>query len=188
MLKVCIPACQELVKERDTAFRAVAKLAIGPGEATLKGKVTLSDIDARNGYTITSEGEGGIAGFTKDGAKVHLSDAEGRGTTLAYDVRANVGGKIAQLGGGRSTASPRRCLTPSSPIFAKAASPSGSFGLVGPWAALARRQRPQTARGALGASAFLEYVGCEPRSGMSLIGNALRNRRARRRSRSASRR
>src|SRR6516225_4629282 len=98
VLKACIPGCQELVKEGDTAFRAVTKLAIGPVKATFKGKVTLSDIDAPNGYTITGQGEGGIAGFAKGGAKVSLADAEGGGTTLAYDVQANVGGKIAQLG------------------------------------------------------------------------------------------
>ena len=98
VLKACIPGCQELVKEGDTAFRAVTKLAIGPVKATFKGKVTLSDIDAPNGYILTGEGEGGIAGFAKGGAKVSLADAEGGGTTLAYDVQANVGGKIAQLG------------------------------------------------------------------------------------------
>ena len=98
VLKACIPGCQELVREGDTGFRAIAKLAIGPVKATFKGKVTLSDIDAPNGYTITGEGEGGIAGFAKGGAKVHLTDAEGGGTVLAYDVQANVGGKIAQLG------------------------------------------------------------------------------------------
>jgi carbon monoxide dehydrogenase subunit G len=97
-LKACIPGCQELVKDGDSAFRATAKLAIGPVKATFKGKVTLSDIDPPNGYTITGEGEGGIAGFAKGGAKVHLTDAEGGGTRLAYDVQANVGGKIAQLG------------------------------------------------------------------------------------------
>jgi uncharacterized protein len=98
VLKACIPGCQELVKEGDTGFRAVAKIAIGPVKATFKGKVTLSDIDPPNGYTISGEGEGGIAGFAKGGAKVHLTDTEGGGTTLAYDVQANVGGKIAQLG------------------------------------------------------------------------------------------
>jgi carbon monoxide dehydrogenase subunit G len=71
----------------------------GAGEGqTFKGKVTLSDIDAPNGYTISGEGEGGIAGFAKGGAKVHLQDADGGGTMLIYNVEANVGGKIAQLG------------------------------------------------------------------------------------------
>ena len=72
-------------------------MKIGPVGASFKGKVQLSDIDAPNGYTISGEGEGGIAGFANGGAKVLLADAPG-GTLLKYDVQANVGGKIAQLG------------------------------------------------------------------------------------------
>ncbi len=98
VLKICIPGCQELEKVSDTEFAAVAKLAVGPVKATFKGNVMLSDIDAPNGYTITGEGQGGVAGFAKGGAKVRLVDAEG-GTQLSYDVEAQVGGKIAQLGG-----------------------------------------------------------------------------------------
>ena len=98
VLKSCIPGCQELEKTSDTGFRAVAKLAIGPVKATFKGAVTLSDLDPPNGYTISGEGQGGVAGFAKGGAKVRLEDSEG-GTRLTYDVDAQVGGKIAQLGG-----------------------------------------------------------------------------------------
>ncbi|WP_046868361.1 CoxG family protein [Microvirga massiliensis] len=98
VLKACIPGCQELEKVSDTEFAAVAKLAVGPVKATFKGNVILSDIDAPNGYTITGEGQGGVAGFAKGGAKVRLAEAEG-GTQLSYDVEAQVGGKIAQLGG-----------------------------------------------------------------------------------------
>jgi uncharacterized protein len=98
VLKACIPGCQELEKVSDTEFAAVAKVAVGPVKATFKGNVTLSDIDAPNGYTITGEGQGGVAGFAKGGAKVRLAEAEG-GTQLSYDVEAQVGGKIAQLGG-----------------------------------------------------------------------------------------
>jgi len=98
VLKACIPGCQSLEKTSDTAFQAVAKVAIGPVKATFKGAVELTDLDPPNGYTIGGEGQGGIAGFAKGGAKVRLADAEG-GTTLSYDVEAQVGGKIAQLGG-----------------------------------------------------------------------------------------
>lgn len=98
VLKSCIPGCQELEKVSDTEFQATVKAAIGPVKATFKGRVMLSDIDAPNGYTISGEGQGGVAGFAKGGAKVALSEAEG-GTRLAYDVEAQVGGKIAQLGG-----------------------------------------------------------------------------------------
>lgn len=97
VLKKCIPGCQSLEKTSDTGFAAVAKVKIGPVGATFKGKVELSDIAPGEGYRITGEGEGGIAGFAKGGAKVSLADAPG-GTLLKYDVEANVGGKIAQLG------------------------------------------------------------------------------------------
>jgi uncharacterized protein len=98
VLKACIPGCQSLDKTSDTSFAAVARIKIGPVGATFKGKVQLSDIDAPNGYTISGEGEGGIAGFAKGGAKVALVQAEAGGTLLKYNVEANVGGKIAQLG------------------------------------------------------------------------------------------
>jgi len=98
VLKACIPGCQELEKIGDTEFRAVAKLAIGPVKATFKGAVALSDLEPPNSYTISGEGQGGVAGFAKGGAKVRLEPAE-TGTRLVYDVSAQVGGKIAQLGG-----------------------------------------------------------------------------------------
>jgi len=98
ILKSCIPGCQSLEKTSDTSFSAVAKLKIGPVSATFKGAVQLSEMDPPNGYKISGEGEGGIAGFAKGGAVVKLSEPEGGGTLLAYNVEANVGGKIAQLG------------------------------------------------------------------------------------------
>ena len=99
ILKRCIPGCQDLHKESDTEFQAIAKVAVGPVRATFKGKVLLSDIDAPNGYTISGEGQGGVAGFAKGGAKVRLDDGDNGGTRLSYDVEAHVGGKLAQLGG-----------------------------------------------------------------------------------------
>ena len=98
VLKACIPGCDELTKDDDTHFSAVARIKLGPVKATFKGKVALSELDPPNGYTISGEGEGGIAGFAKGGAKVALSDADGGGTKLRYDVDAQVGGKIMQLG------------------------------------------------------------------------------------------
>ncbi len=97
VLKACIPGCESLEKAGDNGFAAVAKVKIGPMAATFKGKVELSDIVPDVGYTITGEGEGGIAGFAKGNAKVALADA-GNGTLLRYDVEAHVGGKMAQLG------------------------------------------------------------------------------------------
>lgn len=98
VLKACIPGCEELERTEDNGFRAVAKVKVGPVKATFKGKVVLSDIDAPNGYTITGEGEGGVAGFAKGGAKVQLAEVP-EGTKLTYDVEAQIGGKLAQLGG-----------------------------------------------------------------------------------------
>jgi carbon monoxide dehydrogenase subunit G len=98
VLRACIPGCQSLETTGDNGFAAVAKVKVGPVSATFKGKVTLSEIDPPNGYRITGEGEGGVAGFAKGGAVVKLEDAEG-GTKLTYDVEAQIGGKLAQLGG-----------------------------------------------------------------------------------------
>jgi len=97
VLKACIPGCESLEKTGDNGFAAVVKTKIGPVSATFKGKVELSDLVPLVGYTIKGEGEGGIAGFAKGGAKVSLADAPG-GTLMRYDVEAHVGGKIAQLG------------------------------------------------------------------------------------------
>src|SRR6478672_5000329 len=97
VLKVCIPGCQSLEKTSENEMQAVAKVKVGPVSATFKGKVTLSDIDPPNGYRISGEGQGGVAGFAKGGAVVKLAD-DGGATILAYDVDAQVGGKIAQVG------------------------------------------------------------------------------------------
>ena len=97
VLKACIPGCEELEKTDEHGFRAVAKMKVGPVSARFKGKVTLSDLDPPNGYRISGEGEGGVAGFAKGGAAVALAERDG-GTLLKYDVEAQIGGKLAQLG------------------------------------------------------------------------------------------
>jgi carbon monoxide dehydrogenase subunit G len=98
VLAACIPGCQSLEKEGDDRFAAIAEVKIGPIGARFKGAVALSDLDAPNGYTITGQGSGGIAGSAKGGAKVRLSD-NGGGTLLSYEVDAEVAGRMAQLGG-----------------------------------------------------------------------------------------
>ena len=96
-LKACIPGCEELNKTSDTEFQAVAVTKIGPVKARFKGRVQLTDLDPPNGYKISGEGDGGIAGFAKGGATVALTDKDG-GTLLTYNVEAQIGGKLAQLG------------------------------------------------------------------------------------------
>jgi carbon monoxide dehydrogenase subunit G len=97
-LRASIPGCESLEKLSDTELQAAVKVKIGPVSARFKGKVNLTDIDAPNSYRISGQGEGGVAGFAKGGANVRLADAEGGATRLNYDVDAQVGGKIAQLG------------------------------------------------------------------------------------------
>ena len=97
VLQACIPGCESLEKTSDTEMKAKVRLRIGPVSASFSGKVTLSDIDPPNGYKITGEGQGGAAGFAKGGAVVKLADDSGN-TVLTYNVDAQVGGKIAQVG------------------------------------------------------------------------------------------
>jgi carbon monoxide dehydrogenase subunit G len=97
VLRASIPGCESLEKLSDTDMKATAAVKIGPISARFNGAVQLSDIDPPNGYTIGGEGQGGVAGFAKGGAKVRLED-EGSDTLLRYEVHAQVGGKIAQLG------------------------------------------------------------------------------------------
>jgi len=98
VLRQCIPGCQSLEKEADDRFTAVAEIKIGPIGARFKGAVALSELDPPHGYTISGQGNGGVAGNAKGTAKVRLS-ADGAGTLLAYTVDAQVGGRMAQLGG-----------------------------------------------------------------------------------------
>ena len=97
ILKACIPGCETLEKTSDSDLKATAAVKIGPIAARFTGKVQLLDLDPPNSYRIQGEGAGGVAGFAKGGANVRLAD-EGINTILSYDVKAQVGGKIAQLG------------------------------------------------------------------------------------------
>lgn len=97
VLKACVPGCESFEREGDDAFTAVAKAKIGPVSAKFTGKVTLTDIDPPNGYTLNGEGQGGAAGFAKGSAKVALEE-DGAETILRYDADAQIGGKLAQIG------------------------------------------------------------------------------------------
>ncbi len=97
VLKQCIDGCQSLEQTSDTEFQAKVTAKVGPVKATFNGKVNLSDIDPPNGYTISGEGQGGVAGFAKGGAEVRLS-GEGNETVLNYEANAEVGGKLASVG------------------------------------------------------------------------------------------
>lgn len=97
ILKQCIAGCEELEKTSDTEFTARVHTRIGPVSAKFTGKVELSEIDPPNGYRISGEGQGGVAGFAQGGAGVKLTE-DGGETVLNYEANATVGGKLAQIG------------------------------------------------------------------------------------------
>ena len=97
ILKICIPGCEELNKDSETELSAKVSTKVGPVSAKFVGKVTLSDINPPEGYNISGEGQGGVAGFAKGGANVKLSE-DGDETVLTYTATAQVGGKLAQIG------------------------------------------------------------------------------------------
>jgi hypothetical protein len=97
ILKAAITGCSSLETTGENSFNAQITAKVGPVKAKFTFDVSLSDIDPPNGYTITAEGQGGAAGFAKGGATVSLRE-DGNETILAYSAKANVGGKLAQLG------------------------------------------------------------------------------------------
>jgi len=97
VLKVCVPGCESIEKSGDNEYQVLMVARVGPVSAKFKGKLTLSDIKAPSSYSISFEGQGGAAGFAKGSAQVRLSSA-GAHTKLSYEVKANVGGKLAQIG------------------------------------------------------------------------------------------
>ena len=98
MLKQCIPGCQSLEMTSPNVMAATVVLKIGPIKATFNGEVTLKNLEPPHSYTIAGEGKGGVAGFAKGGADVTLKEDGPDATILTYAAKADVGGKIAQLG------------------------------------------------------------------------------------------
>ena len=98
ILKASIPGCETLERTGDDAFSATVVAKVGPVKAKFGGDVKLSNINPPESYTISGEGKGGAAGFAKGGADVKLADDGEGGTILTYTAKADVGGKLAQLG------------------------------------------------------------------------------------------
>lgn len=98
VLQKSIPGCEDLEKVSETEFNATVSAKVGPVKAKFKGAVQLSDLNPPESYRISGEGKGGAAGFAKGGATIHLTE-DGDGTIMRYEVDADVGGKLAQIGG-----------------------------------------------------------------------------------------
>jgi uncharacterized protein len=97
VLRECIPGCETLSMLSETEFAATILAKVGPVKARFSGKVELSEIDPNRGYRIQGEGSGGVAGFAKGSARVHLHETD-ESTVLTYEVDAQISGKLAQLG------------------------------------------------------------------------------------------
>jgi len=97
ILKDCIPGCETIEQVSDTEYQLTMTAKVGPVSAKFKGRMTLSDIDPPHSYTLSFEGQGGVAGFAKGQASVQLAP-EAEGTRLGYVVKAMIGGKLAQVG------------------------------------------------------------------------------------------
>ena len=98
VLARCIPGCKELTQASPEELAAKVALKVGPVSATFAGTVRFEDLRAPEGYTLVGQGNGGMAGFAKGRAVVSLRE-EGADTVLTYEAKAEIGGKIASLGG-----------------------------------------------------------------------------------------
>ena len=98
VLKQCVPGCEAIDPAGENAYQVLMVARVGPVSAKFKGKLQLSDVKAPDSYALSFEGQGGAAGFAKGSAKVSLSSEDQNQTKLAYEVKANVGGKLAQIG------------------------------------------------------------------------------------------
>ncbi|MFP6557249.1 CoxG family protein [Paraburkholderia sp. B3] len=98
ILKACIPGCESIEPEGESAYAVALTAVVGPVKARFKGRMELTDIDAPRSYTIQFEGQGGAAGFGKGSAQVKLEPEGENATTLTYTANAQVGGKLAQIG------------------------------------------------------------------------------------------
>lgn len=134
VLKAAIPGCQELTKSSDSEMEAKVLLKVGPVKATFGGKVSLEDLNPPESYRIVGEGSGGVAGFAKGAAVVRLEEDGPDATILHYDVDAQIGGKLAQLGARLIDSTAKRLageffstfgeiVAPSAPTEADAAAP-----------------------------------------------------------------
>ena len=97
VLKQCIPGCEELIQHSDTELEAKVVLKVGPVKARFGGGVTRDKSGAPDAFSLSGQGNGGAAGHAKGGADVTLT-ADGDTTILKYVAKAQIGGKIAQLG------------------------------------------------------------------------------------------
>jgi uncharacterized protein len=131
VLKKCIPGCETITRHSPTKMEARVVVKVGPVKAGFTGVVNLTDMDPPNGYRISGEGKGGLAGFATGGADVRLETVP-EGTKLSYDVDAQVGGKLAMLGSRLIDSTARSLAEQFFEKFAAAATAMGSAAVAKP--------------------------------------------------------
>lgn len=134
VLKRCIPGCQALTQESDTRMVATVEIKIGPIGARFNGAVELADINAPDSYTLIMEGQAGTVGFVKSIVKVRLN-ADADATLLIWDADAQVGGRLAQLGGPIMDATSKQLAARFFSQFANIIAPTKKAAAVQPVAA-----------------------------------------------------
>ena len=98
ILKSCVPGCESITRVNDNEYNVLMVAKVGPVSAKFRGRMSLSEIKPPHSYSLAFEGQGGPAGFAKGAAQVKLTSLAPDETKLSYDVKANVGGKLAQIG------------------------------------------------------------------------------------------
>ena len=98
VLKACVPGCESMSRVNDNEYQVQMTARVGPVSAKFRGRLSIFDVKAPNSYSLAFEGQGGAAGFAKGAAQVKLEPAAPQETKLIYEVKANVGGKLAQIG------------------------------------------------------------------------------------------
>lgn len=97
-LKNCLPGCESMERVGEHEFAVLLTARVGPVSAKFKGRMLISDARPPHSYALAFEGQGGVAGFAKGSASVQLASQDGAQTLLSYQAKANVGGKLAQIG------------------------------------------------------------------------------------------
>jgi carbon monoxide dehydrogenase subunit G len=98
VLKACVPGCESIARLNDNEYQVQMTARVGPVSAKFRGRLSIFDVNAPDSYSLAFEGQGGAAGFAKGAAQVKLFPEGNDQTRLAYEVKANVGGKLAQIG------------------------------------------------------------------------------------------
>ncbi len=129
VLKACVPGCESITLVNPNEYQVLMTARVGPVSAKFRGRLSLFDIKPPQSYSLAFEGQGGAAGFAKGAAQVQLS-AQGDQTRLAYEVKANVGGKLAQIGSRLVDAAARKVADEFFQNFTKRMTPSEDTTVV----------------------------------------------------------